>query len=100
MVRRFLPLLGALLLLAGLASVALIQGKPADATTAVRMSASATPADYAQAAPSDPRGDADLARAAGPTTSREPARALTGCGRPGPCPARSCEECPRNIRLR
>lgn len=100
MKRRFLPLIGALLLLSGLVSAALLQGESADTVSPTPISVSAPAPAEGPAAPAD-LGDKPVAEpATEPATAAEPERVVTGCGKPTPCPDRSCEDCPRNIYLR
>lgn len=100
MKRRFLPLIGALLLLVGLASAALIQGEPVDTVSPARVSSSSVAPVDVPVEPSALEPQTAAERTAGRGSSAEPARVITGCGKPTPCPDRSCEDCPRNIYLR
>jgi TolA-binding protein len=100
MKKRFLPLIGALLLLTGLASVALVQGQSADTGSTARVSSPATAPAEAPVEPSAQDVQSAAEQSAQPANSGESSKVITGCGKPTPCPDRSCEDCPRNIYLR
>ena len=92
---RSAPLALALCALLVFAGIAYMRAESADRSRpAAAVEAARSPAP-AEASPQTaaPAGDSH-------TPGAEGQAAKTGCGKPVPCPNRSCEDCPNNVRLK
>jgi len=117
MTKRFLPLVGVVVLLAGFAFFVAMGERATPKDEAPRSpllspmadsrSESAPPttapteADSTLATVENTKQDGDQASegATGKSTQENPA-VVTGCGKPTPCPNRDCATCPYNIYLK
>ena len=87
---RSAPLALALCALLVFAGIAYMRAESADRS---RPAAAVEAADAPAAAEAAPAGDSQTPGAEGQAVK-------TGCGKPVPCPNRSCEDCPSNVRLK
>jgi len=103
MKKQFVPLAIALASLLAFAAVAAFNSGAPDRPETTHAVSAADPADF-EAQASAPLADfpakADSAPAQQEAQPATRAPVKTGCGKPVPCPGRSCEDCPNNIYLR